>query len=1336
VIYRFENFSLDPARRELRRGEALLAVEPQVFDVLEHLIRNRERVVSKDELLSAVWKGRIVSDATLASRINAARTALADSGEEQRLIKTVPRKGVRFLGHVREEAGSAPPAAADAIVDTRGECIAVLPLLVMGGDSEHGDFADGLAEDLITALSKLPGLQVIARNSSFAYRGRSISIRQVGAELGARFVLEGSVRAADRRLRVTAQLIEAETDRHLWADRYDLRLEDIFAAQDTITKQVVAAIERAVRGQPDADRQPQAGGSPGSGEPSPQAQAERRHLTVMACELVEPDGTSGLDVEDLRDLVESYQRCVAEVAGRFRGLVRMRTGNAVLVHLGHPAAHEDDAERAVRAALDLCAAVRALGGDAGALPQCRVGIATGMTIVADPLANDSEIIGEAPNLALRLQGVAPTDGVVIDRATKQLIGEFFECRALDPTTAVGLGSAGPIWQVLGSHVVESRFEALRPHPLTPLVGREEELELLRRRWVQARGGEGRVVMIAGEPGIGKSRLALAAEEMAQGDTHVRLRYFCSPHQSDTALFPFIGQLERAARFQRGDSAAERVARLQALLRRSKADADHALALLGRLLSLPPDPRHPLPDLPPSKLKEKMLAALLAQLERLAAERPVLMIFEDLHWIDPTSLELLTRIVDRIPSLPALMVVTFRPEFQAPWTGLPHVTMLSLSRLGARDGAALVQRIAGERALPSDAVAEIVERADGIPLFVEELTKTVLEGGANAAETARTLAAPPAARRSVPAILHASLSARIDRLGPARQIAEIGAAIGREFSYDLLAALAPLAGPDLRGAVDRLVEAGLLFRRGDPPEATFLFKHALVQETAYSTLLREPRRELHRRIARVLLEKAPELAETKPELLAHHYTEAGLAQEAMEFWGRAGQKSLARSALAEAVAQLKRGLSQADGAAGTPAQRREQIKLQVALANALMHAKGFSSPEVLSAWELAMTMVEQAEARDEHPDDPLLYFSIMYGLWAVNYVCTNVDVMLALARQALARAEKLNAPVPLIIGNRLLGTSLFMLGEFETALSHFDRALPLYSPEQHRPLAARFGQDIGATVLAYRSWTSWLVGSPERARQDMEAMILLARSIGHTTTLMYVLGHAAVVQVYLGDMDSVEAHGRELLALGEEKGAPVWRAWGMIMLGWAMLPRRRFEDTLELVAGGLAVGRATGATNLMQLYLTPLILAYVGLGRFAEARDCLAQAFGLVEKTGERWAEADLHRLAGEVALACDGDAKSAEACFHRALAIARRQNARAWELRAATSLAALWRDQGRCDQAHDLLAPVYGWFTEGLDTADLLRAKALLDTLRGEGGDPTPARQDGPAAAPRSAASA
>jgi class 3 adenylate cyclase/tetratricopeptide (TPR) repeat protein len=1046
--------------------------------------------------------------------------------------------------------------------------------------------------------------------------------------------------------------------------------------------------------------------------PPPKDSAERRQVTVMFSDLVGSTALSTrMDPEDLREVISAYQKCVAEAVSRLGGFVAKYLGDGVLVYFGYPQAHEDDAERAVRAGLELIKAVAALKTRTEL--QTRVGIATGLVVVGDLIgsgeAQERGIVGETPNLAARLQGIAEPNMLVIAEGTRRLIGNLFELDDLGPQTLKGI--AGPVhaFAVLRASSMESRFEALRSGRLTALVGREEEFELLVRRWSKAKTGEGQVVLLAGEGGIGKSRLTAALLEQLATEPHTRLRYFCSPHHTDSPFHPIIGQMERAAGLVHDDTPKSRLDKLDALLVRTSTSMPDS-ALFAEMLSLANDGRYPVIDLSPQRRRQKTLGALSSQIEVLTRSNPVLMIFEDAHWSDPTSLESLGRTIDAVRRLPVLVIVTFRPEFAPPWIGQSHVTSLTLNRLGERDVTGIIERLVGNRQLPPDVAAEIVERTDGIPLFVEELTKAVLEAETDVAAR-RTVAAVPSSALSVPVTLQASLMARLDRLGPAKEIAQIGAAIGREFSHALLASVARGNEAELGVALDRLAQAGLISRHGVPPQATYLFNHALVQDAAYGTLLREPRRILHARIAETLEGEFAELAESRPELLARHCTEAGLIEKAAMLWGRAGERSLARSALVEATAQLDRALKLIAPLPATASLRREQIKLQVAIITPLIHVKGYAAPETKAAVEQARVLIEQAEALGEPPEDRLLLFSVLYGFWVASFVEFNGSVICDLAAQFLALAEKQGGTVPLMVGHRLMGTSLVYTGDIAQGRRHYDRALALYDPAAHRPLAARFGQDVRVAILSYRSLALWLLGYPEAALGDVDEAIKDARQIGEAATLMYALAHAAMQQILCGNYTIADAQAQELAALAQEKDSLLWKAFAMTNQGAVLALSGVASEAVQTLTSGMNAWRSTGSTLWKPLRLSHLAIAQAHLGQMDDAWRSITEAMNVVEASNERWCQPEILRISGE--LARKSDMAKAEALFDRALMIAREHQAKSWELRATMSMARLLRDRGKPAEGRKLLAPIYGWFTEGFDTFDLKEAQALLGELTG-----------------------
>jgi class 3 adenylate cyclase/predicted ATPase len=1047
--------------------------------------------------------------------------------------------------------------------------------------------------------------------------------------------------------------------------------------------------------------------------------AERRQLTIMFCDLVGSTALSArLDPEDMREIIGAYHRCCAEQITKAGGFVAKYMGDGVLAYFGYPRAHEDDAERGLRAGLGLIEAVptlRAAGHDATL--QVRVGVATGLVVVGDLIgegaAQEQGVVGETPNVAARLQALAEPGQVVISHGTRRLTGGMFEYRDLGRLTLKGYSDPVQAWQVLGPSTVESRFEAQRGAVLTPLVGREEELELLLRRWQQAKDGKGSVVLVSGEPGIGKSRIAETIVERLGGQPHTRLRNFCSPQHTDSAVYPTISQVERAAGFTHEDTSQAKLNKLDVLLAQTSTSA-HDAALIAEMLSLPNDGRYPALELTPQQRRQETLEALVLQIVALSRQNPVLMIFEDAHWIDPTSLELLGRIVDRVPTLCVLLIMTFRPEFEPPWIGRPYVTDLTINRLGERDIGAMIDGVVGNKLLPANIRQDIIERVDGIPLFVEEMTKAVLE--ASEGEAQKTAAAIPVPALAIPPSLQASLMARLDQLGPAKEVAQIGSAIGREFSHTLLFSVASKPEPELASALALLISAGLLFRQGVAPHFSYLFKHALVQDAAYGTLLRERRRAFHARIAEILESQFAEIAENQPELLARHCSEAGLIEKAVHFWGKAGQRSLERSSLVEAVEQLSNALAKITTLPSSRALRHEEIKLQVALITPLLNVKGFSAAETKAATERARLLIEHTEALGEPLEDPLLLFSVLFGNWVANFVAYNGEVLRELAAQYLALAEKQAVTAPLVVGHQLMGISLMATtGEFIQAREHYDRALALYNPAVHRGLLTRFAgaiTDLRVVTSSFRSLTLWMLGYPEAAVADANLALEDAREIDHASTLMFALSWAGLTIASCGKYAVANALWEELVTLADRNGSPPWKFMGMHLQGRVCALIGKSAHAIQMITAGLNGNRSIGATLLEPFLLSSLAAAHAELGNLKEAWRCIDEAMTRIEKTRDAWFHAEVNRVAGEIALKSpEANVAKAQVYFEQALAIARAQRAKSWELRAAMSMARLWRDQGKRDEAHRLLAPVYGWFTEGFDTLDLKDAKALLAKL-------------------------
>jgi class 3 adenylate cyclase/predicted ATPase len=1043
----------------------------------------------------------------------------------------------------------------------------------------------------------------------------------------------------------------------------------------------------------------------GSPEPQPSSisSAERRQLTVMICDLVGARALAArLDPEDLREIIAAYRRAIAEIAAEFDGLIGRPMSDGVMVYFGYPRAHEDDAERAVRAGLGAIDAVGRLDVGAGKL-QARVGIATGLVVVGDPIGEGPErehsVVGEAPHLAAGLQALAQPDTVVIAAGTRRLVGALFEYRDLGAVAVQGIVEPVPAWQVLRPSIVASRFEALRGSALSPLVGRDEEIDLLLRRWLRAKLGNGQVVLVSGEPGLGKSRITVELEERLHTEPRLRLRYFCSPYHQDSALFPFIEQLGRAAGFARDDTPATKLDKLEALLART-APPDEDVALLADLLSLQASERHPMPNLSPQRKKESILEALIRQLEALARRQPVVVIFEDTHWIDPTSRELLDLTIERVRNLSVLLLVTFRPEFQPPWTGQPQVTTLTLNRLDRRDRTALVAQIAGDKALPDEVVAQIAERTDGVPLFIEELTRSVLESGLLREEAHRYVldrALPPFA---IPTSLRDSLMARLDRLASVRHVAQTGAAIGREFSYELLRAVSRLPEDELQTSLARLVTSELIFQRGTPPDAIYAFKHALVQDAAHGSLLRSARKQLHAQIAEALEAHSPEMMDGQPELFAQHYAEAGLVEKSVAYWGKAGHRSAARSAMAEAAAQFHKGLDQLALMPDTPERRRQELEFLSALGAALTAVNGQAAPETGHAYARARELWERLGSPSE-------YLHIPYGQSRYHAVRGELDLAQRFAEDLLRLGRQRNDSGGLVLGHFSSGRNLMHVGRSASSRSHLEETLALYDPNSHRALAHQAGLHPPVGSQAFLGIVLFCLGYPNQALARSNAAIAEARRLAHLPSLTLSLTNGARLLSLVGDGAALRERADELVAVAAEQGFRQWRAQGAIYRGWVEVNNGNMAEGISLLRSGSTAYRATGAEAWVPHHIALLARACDIAGQLQEALTLTEDALQIVERTGERWLDAELYRHKGQLLLR-QGHTEAAEQLYRRALSLAAEQEAKLWELRAVASLARLWGEQGRREEARNLLAPVYGWFTEGFDTPDLKEAKALL----------------------------
>jgi predicted ATPase len=927
-------------------------------------------------------------------------------------------------------------------------------------------------------------------------------------------------------------------------------------------------------------------------------------------------------------------------------------------------------------------------------------------LIGEAEAMERSVVGETPNLAARLQAAAPPGAVVIGQGTQRLLGTLFELAELAPLELKGIEGKQRVWLVRGEGRAEGRFEAMHGEGMTKLVGRDLELGLLAERWQRAKGGEGQVAILSGEPGIGKSRIVMALRESLRAESRTSLRYFCSPQHTGTAFWPVISQLERAAGFAADDSPARRLDKLEALLRQADPGIGEIAPLCADLLSLPNDGRYAPLELTPEEKKARTMRGLLDQLGALARRQPVLVILEDAHWLDPTTREFFHQIIDRVQGLPALCVVTCRPEFQLDWTRHAHVTLLTLNRLGRAQSAQIVAELTQRQALPPALLESILAKTDGVPLFVEELTKMVLESGL-ARPAGDGLAASNATNiLAVPDTLRDSLMARLDRLATAREVAQIGAVLGREFEHELLAAVADLDAATLARALDQLVAAELVFRRGVAPRLTYSFKHALVQDTAYQSLLKSRRQHLHARAAEALRTRFAARVAAAPELLAHHLTEAGLAAEAAAAWLAAGDHGLMRSAYLEAIGHLRRGRAVAATVPPSPERDRVETRLNNALGQAF-HTTHGPSGEVEESYRRARELSEATGDQRE-------WVRASYGLW----FCHNWRMEHLAARRSAAelmeRVEASEDSALVLQAHHASWTTAWQIGELKAALAHAELGRSIYDPARHHAFTALYGShDAGVCSCNTQGITRTMLGFVDHGATDAAAGEALARQVGHPFSRALSLFFRSQIHLLRGETENTILLAREMSDLCAQQSIGVYGLVGMVVLGWCQAaPGAEPKEGMRLMRFGLDELTRVGARARRTEYLGLFADRALAFGDLAGCRAALAEAHALAEATGERFFVAELHRIEAASILAADSGASiAAERALARALDVARAQSAKLFELRAAVDLASLYAGRGERRRGHELLAPVHDWFTEGSATPLLRKARELRDAL-------------------------
>jgi class 3 adenylate cyclase/predicted ATPase len=1034
----------------------------------------------------------------------------------------------------------------------------------------------------------------------------------------------------------------------------------------------------------------------------------------MFCDLVDSTKLSGqLDPEEYREVVRAYQSACTEVIQRYDGHIAQLLGDGLLVYFGYPRAHEDDAQRAVRAGLGMLAAMadlhQGLQQAKGIRLAIRIGIHTGLVVVSamGGVGRQEQLaLGEVPNVASRIEGLAAPNTVAISEATYHLVQGYFDCQDLGAQTLRGVSQPLNVYRVLGESGVHSRLDIASVRGLTPLVGREQEVGLLLERWAQVKEGHGQVVLLTGEGGIGKSRLVQVLKDAVANEPHTRWECRSAEYYQNTALFPVTDLFQRLLQFQAEDTPEEKFGKLEHVLSQYRLPLEESVPLFAPLLSLPlPEDCYPPLALSPQRQRQKTLETIIALLLEQAEQHPVLFIIEDLHWTDPTTLELLGLLLDQTPTASLLVLLTCRPYFQPAWHHRSYLTEITVHRLSREQIERVAQHIAGGNTLPSAVLHRLVERTDGVPLFVEEMTKAVLESGHLQEINGQHGLRGSLTSLAIPATLQDSLMARLDRLMTAKVIAQFGAVIGRQFSYDLLQAVSQLDAMTLQRELGRLVEAELVYQRGLPPHATYVFKHALIQDAAYASLLKSTRQQYHQRIAQVLEAQFPDTTDGQPELLAHHYTEAGLIEQAVHYWYHAGQSAIQRSAHVEAISHLRQGLALLQTLPKTPERTQHEVNMHIALGASLTATKGYGTPEVEQTYLRAHHLCQ-------HLEEPQQLFPALRGLWVHYAIRAELQTAYTLGAQLLTLAQQSQDSAMLVAAYRALGSTLYNLGRVAEAHTHFTQGIACYDPQQHRTSAFLYGEDAGVMCQSFAARTLCFLGYPEQGLARNAKAVTLAQQSAHPFSLSYALGHAAIVHQFRRELHAVQECAEAVISLAIEQGFPHWRAQGAILRGWTLAQQGQAQAGIEQIHQGLSAFRATGAETFRSYFLALLAEAHGTMGQPEAGLTVLTEALTFAETTGERWYESEIYRLKGELLLQQNSDNEAeAEHCFHRALEIAQSQQAKSFELRTATSLARLWQQQDKRKEAYDLLATVYGWFTEGFDTADLQDAKALIDEL-------------------------
>ncbi len=1040
--------------------------------------------------------------------------------------------------------------------------------------------------------------------------------------------------------------------------------------------------------------------------------AERRQLTVMFCDLVGSTTLSArLDPEELRNVIGAFQKTCASAVSVFGGSIAKYMGDGALVYFGYPEAHEDDAERAVHAGLALLDAMAALQLTVPVRPQVRVGIATGLVVVGELIgegaAQERVAVGDTLSLAARIQAAASPDTVVVGELTYRLAGAAFSYKDLGPHELKGIPSAVRLWRVLDESGARGRFNSRVIKGLTPLVGRAEELGLLRSRWDFAKDGEGQVILMSAPAGFGKSRMTEAFREHLGDSSIPYLQYLASPFYVNSPFYPFIKQLEWTAGIVRTDTEAQKLDKLESILQGSAESKREAAPLLAALLSIPFGERYPRLQINELVQKQRTMEVLEEQLTLSSSCSPILVSFEDAHWVDRTSLEMMNRIIRRVADLPVMIIVTYRPEFTPPWLDLGHVTVLKLNSLSRIQVVDLIHKAAGGKTLPEAIAGQIAEKSGGVPLFIEEITRSILESGDLELDGERYILRQSIRDFSIPSTLQDSLIARLDRLGSAKDVVLAASIIGREFAYELIEAISPVPQATLLTDLDRLVQSDLLGQRGSPPQSRYIFKHALIRDAAYQSVLRARKRELHQRIAEVLASRFPEVAETEPELLAHHYTEANVVERALTYWRQAAERATARMAHTEALGHVDKA-SKLVAVLSAGAQRDEWELAFLAIKGALqMTLHGWESPEANRVYEAARVVAERLRR-------PAELFPAIWGLWLGAHSSGQHARAHKLYQEMFDLLKQTNDVECVVQANHAGCTQMLAEGLPAAALDHIEQLMCNYQVDVHRDLGLLYGaHDPGCCGLSNRAFILVMMGYLDQAEAESAKALELSERVGHKPSIAHTCQFRGEYDIILNRPEKAEPYLETCMALSEKFSLAAYHNAADLMQGFARVVRGDVEAGVRQAEAALKTLRSVPSR---QFHL-PIRMSIVGRAKAAagDIEGALAifeAALEATTSTGEIWYEAETLRLKGEMLLALPKPRiAEAEKCLMAAIASARKQDAKFWELRAATVLAGLWTQQGRRTEARSLLAPVYGWFNEGFGNADIKNAAALLNEL-------------------------